>query len=152
VIKRLLLAYLLFFSSLLIIVHSEEISFYNPCEAMVICAFPQLILGRNLTSTEMQLVFAKARVDGIILESGKVTNRDELAGLVLELMGRTEIIIIFSSTPPQRAVLIGYLLELTNNAGNHFVLAGTNRQPLYNPCNVIGSVVSYQEVYVYSRQ
>jgi len=146
--------FLLFFlfSSSFILAQSNELSFNNPCEAMVVCAFPQLVIGRNLASPEMQLVFAKARVENIILENGKVTDRTNLAELVLALFRRTEIGIVFGSNVPENATLLGYLIEITNNTESHFVLTGLNGVPLYNPCNANGEVVSSQEVYVYVRK
>ena len=124
----------------------------NTCEALVICAFPQLLVGTNISQTETQTLINQARNDRVIQNNGIVNNRAELAGRVFRALGRTEIALHFGTSQPEGAVLVGYILEMVDASNvKHFVLAGTNRTPLYNPCNTNGSVISAQEVYVYAR-
>jgi len=120
------------------------------CEALVVCAFQQLLTGTNATNTQLQNVLSQAIKDGVLLENGKVIDREALASLVLKTLGQTEIVVTFGSEPSGKGKHIGYILEVTNNTGNCFILAGTNKEPLYNPCNFKGSVVSALEVYVYA--
>jgi len=149
--KKLLISFLLCISSYFVIAQPIEINNNNTCEIMIVCALPQLLTGTNITPLEIQNIIIKAKNDRIILDDGKITNRQELATRVLKILKRTEIIILFGSEPPERAALVGYILELRdNNSKIHYILTGTNRLPLYNPCNVNGSILSSQAVYVYA--
>ncbi|MCL2174627.1 MAG: hypothetical protein FWB73_01150 [Treponema sp.] len=149
--KKLLISFLFCISSYFVIAQSIETNNYNACEILIVCALPQLLTGTNIAPLEIQNLIAQAKNDGIILADGKVTNRQELSTRVLKTLKRTEIVILFGSEPPERAAHVGYILELRdNNSKIHYILTGTNRLPLYNPCNVNGSILSSQAVYVYA--
>jgi len=135
----------------LINAQSRDSTAFHSCEATVICAIPQLLTGTNISSSEMTSIIMQARNDNIILTNGKVANREMLAERVLLSLRRTEIVVTFGSDQLIRGALIGYIIEISSNNESHFVLAGTDRRPIFNPCNVNGSIVSTQEVYVNAR-
>ena len=149
--KKLFLIILLYLLSSFIFAQQRDNIIFESCEVLVVLAIPQLLTGKNLTQLEMQNILTQARNDKFILDNGIVIDREALARLALLTLGRNEIVITFGSTSIENAILIGYILEMVNNTGNHYVLTGTNRLPIYNPCNVIGTIISTQAVYVYAQ-
>jgi len=150
--KKFLILILFFFSVLIVTAQSSVNAAFHSCEATVICAFPQLLTGTNISPSDLQNIITQARNDGIILANGTVNNREALAERVLIVLRRTEIIFNFGSESAGRGTLIGYIFEMSgNNSESHYILAGTNRMPLFNPCNISSRIISFQEVYVNAR-
>jgi hypothetical protein len=123
----------------------------HTCDFSVTISFPQLVTGKKLTETDIQILLLKAKTDGIILDNRTVLNREKLADLVLLLLKRQTIGIAFGSAPTGGAVLIGYIIEIIEKDVPHFILAGEDKKPLYNPCKVLGPIHSIQEVFVFTR-
>jgi hypothetical protein len=130
---------------------------FDSCDVYVTTAIPQLLIGKNMTSEQMRLLIALAINSGDILENGKVIDRIAVTDLALMALGRMEIAISFDSipisVPKENETPVCYILEILddNSKSKHFVLAGIDKVPLYNPCNIKGSILSSIEVFVFTR-
>jgi hypothetical protein len=57
-----------------------------------------------------------------------------------------------ASVPSEEAKFVGYINEISDqNMTSHYILAGVDGQPLYNTCNVKGTIKSSIKVFVFAR-
>jgi hypothetical protein len=123
---------------------------YDPCEAYVVMAIPQMLSGAFLDQEQQEEVIQKAKNKGIILKSGRLSDRAAFSELILDYMGNTRVGILFGSDNASEAPY-AYILEVVNGDKVHFVLAGHNKNPIYQYDNPVGTSRSSQAVYVYTR-
>ena len=150
-IQKSVLVFIIFLCALSSLPAQSDETNKHSCDFLVTIAFPQLLTGKNLTQPETQLLLMLAQNEGIVHVNGTVNDREKLIEMALTLLERKEIGISIGSAPTDKAVLVGYLLEIADKNVHHFVLAGTNKKPLFNPCNVKGKTLSSQEVYVFAK-
>ena len=146
-----ILLLILFFAALYSASAQSNKTVCNLCSFLVTIAPPQLLLNESLSQAEVDLVLRLAARDGHILRDGTVGNRAELAKLALMLLDRKELGLAFGSAPSDRAVLVGYILEVDKGSNRHYALTGTDRSIVYNPCDADDPTQTSIGVYVFAN-
>jgi len=149
--KENILLLVLFFAALYSVSAHSNKTVCGSCNFLVTIAPPQLLTNKALTQSQVDLVYFLAVRDGHVLDDGTVSSREGLAKLALLLLARKDFELAFGSAPPDGAELVGYILEIETDGFLHYALTGTNRNIIYNPCNVHAPAQTFLEVYAFAN-
>jgi hypothetical protein len=108
------------------------------CNFMTAVGLSQMMLREILSVDQVKELWDTSKNLGYMRSDGYVWNKDSIAELALNRLGRNDIKVSFNTSETKtNGTLMAHRIEVPYNTGSHFLLGdiSTPARPIYNPGN-----------------